>query len=52
MGNPIVGKLQILLKKVNYKLDGLEQIDSDELKNVVLEYDNKKSLFLEILIII
>ena len=40
MGNPIIGRLQILLKNVNYKLDELEQIDSDELKNIVLEYDN------------
>ena len=40
MGNPIIGRLQILLKNVNYKLDDLEQIDSDELKNIVLEYDN------------
>ena len=39
MGKGIQGILKILVKKVNYKLDNIEDIKNEELKNIILEYD-------------
>ena len=39
MGKGIQGILKILVKKVNYKLDNIEDIENEELKNIILEYD-------------
>ena len=40
MGKGIKGILKILVKKVNFKLDNIDDIKNEELKNIVLEYDD------------
>ena len=40
MGKGIKGILKIIVKKVNFKLDNIEDIENEELNNIISEYDD------------